>query len=106
MMTWTLSLYFFFYLLNYAELTRPAANWLRGKLGSKLAYPLSCGFCWPFWTTFIASFFFADVTFWWVLTAPVLHLLLDLTYQRLSGNCPPCLDTWEVIDRTVKETSL
>lgn len=92
MILWTLSLFFSFYLLNYADITRPFARWIKWQLGPKLSYPLSCAFCWPFWVTLLGYLVYPDWSFWTVLAVPVIHLFIDLAYQRLSGNCPPCVE--------------
>lgn len=91
MILFAVSLWFLYYLLNYADLTRPVSTWLKRQLGPKLGYPLSCAFCWPFWVTLTGYIVYPDWTFWTVLVVPAIHLFIDLTYQRLSGNCPPCV---------------
>lgn len=84
--------WFFFYLLNYAEITRPAANWLKRVFGPKVGYPLSCGMCWPFWVTLALYVLYPDFVLLNCFVVPVMHLFVDLAYQRLGGNCPPCVE--------------
>ena len=91
MIIWTLGLFFAFYLLNYADLTRPVSRWLHQKLPPKIGYALQCAFCWPFWVTLAGYIIYPDWSFWTILVVPVLHLFVDLAYQKLSGNCPPCV---------------
>lgn len=86
------ALWFTFFLLNYAEITSRPAKWLKAKLGPKWGYPLSCGACYPFWVTLAGYIVYPDWAFWTCLVVPVLHLFVDLTYQRLTGNCPPCVE--------------
>lgn len=45
----TLFLWFFFFLFNYAGITAKPATWLKGFLGPKLGYPLGCALCFSFW---------------------------------------------------------
>lgn len=85
---YVLTLWFGFYLLNYAALTAKPAAWLKQTLGPRWGYPLGCAFCWAFWVTiFLAVVGFVPV--WLVFPGTVLHLLLDTVYDRLSG--PPSL---------------
>lgn len=84
------SLFFTYYLFNYAEITRAPASWIKGLLGAKLSYPIACSFCSAFWST-LALYILGWVPGFWVLVAPVIHLFIDLVYQKLSGNCPPCI---------------
>jgi hypothetical protein len=83
MIGWVFATWFFFFLLNYAAITRRPASWLKRVLGPKLSYPLSCAACWPFWTTLLGCIIFFDVYLWWCFVVPVLHLFLDLVYHKL-----------------------
>lgn len=84
-------LWFTFFLLNYAEITARPAKWLKRQLGPKWGYPLSCGACFPFWSTLFLWLVY-PISIWWIPVATVLHLFVDLNYQRLSGQCPPCVE--------------
>lgn len=89
MITYVIMCWFFFFLMNYADITARPAKWLRGVLGTKLSYATGCALCSCFWLTLVLVIF-TPIPVYWMFVAPVLHLFLDLAYQRLSGNCPPC----------------
>ena len=82
---YVLAIFFTFFLLNYAEVTRVPANWLKGLLGPKLGYPLSCPLCYCFWLTLVLWYFSLDMEMWWLMVAPVLHLFVDSCYVKLTG---------------------
>lgn len=80
---YSLSLFLFFYLLNYADITAIYAKSLKEQLGPIWGYPLGCAMCWGFWMTLLACLM-GVVPGWFVFTAPVVHLFIDLGYSRLS----------------------
>lgn len=88
---YSLSLWFAFYLLNYAEITARSSKWLKRRLGVKIGYPLECPFCWGWWVTLVGYILLPNWALWTCFAAPVIVLFIDLAYQRLSGNCPPCV---------------
>jgi hypothetical protein len=92
----SLSIYFFFFLLNYASLGAGARRFLDFHAGlaktdfygsfkayviTLAHYPLRvCAFCFSFWANFV---FFQS---FWILTGgSVVVLLLDLAVKRLAG---------------------
>jgi uncharacterized membrane protein len=77
-------LWFLFYLLNYAEITKVPATWVKEVLG-KLSYPLSCAACWPFWVTLFGLVIYLDFMWWTCAVVPVIHLFIDLVYRKLAG---------------------
>ncbi len=83
--------WFAFYLLNYAEITSRPAKWLKTKLGAKVGYPLECPLCLCWWVSLVGFIVYPDWALWTCFAAPVIVLFIDLAYQRLSGNCPPCV---------------
>lgn len=88
---YSLVMWFVFFLFNYAEITSRPSNWLKSILGPKLGYPLSCPACLTWWITLAGYIIYPDWSFWTCFAAPVIVLFIDLAYQKLSGNCPPCL---------------
>ncbi len=83
LIAYSLTLFWAFYLLNYADITALYAKSLKEELGPIWGYPLSCAFCWGFWATLFLALI--GVAPWWYLfTAPVVHLFIDLGYSRLS----------------------
>lgn len=85
---YALTLFFFFYLLNYADITARPAQWLKQMLGPTLGYPLGCAFCWGWWVT-AAFWAIGWAPLYLVFIAPVLHLFVDLVYTRLGGAQKP-----------------
>lgn len=85
---YVLCLFWGFFLLNYAELTARPSAWLKGLMGPRWGYPLSCAFCLAWWATGFL-WFLGMVPLFYVFAAPVLHLFVDAAYDRL--NCPPVL---------------
>jgi hypothetical protein len=88
MISYVLTLYFFFYLLNYAEITARPANWLRSILGPNMSKATTCFLCFSFWLSLIA-YIFLNICVLWCFIVPVLGLFLDATYQKLTGQSPP-----------------
>lgn len=72
-----LVIYFFYHLLNYADITEGVRNWLvSSKINDKVQYALKCAFCLTFYCTLI-SWLFMYIPFYWVFAAPVINLVLD-----------------------------
>lgn len=92
MIALAITLWFLYYLLNYAEITHAPAGRLKRALGPRWGYPLSCPICLSWWLTFFAYLVTADWLLATCFIVPVLTLFIDLAYQRLSGNCPPCVE--------------
>lgn len=77
LIAYSLVVWFWFWLINYADITSRPAKDLKKALGPKWGYPLSCAACFAFWTTLAMSL--VGWTPWWYLfTAPVVHLFIDL----------------------------
>lgn len=94
---YSLSLFWLFYLLNYAEISARPAKWLKKVSGVKWGYPLSCAMCFGFWAT-VFTWIVDWAPWWYLITAPVVHLFIDLIYSKLS---PPKIDeewmkTWDI----------
>lgn len=87
LLLYVLSIWFVFFLLNHAAITAKPSAWLKQVLGPRWGYPLGCAFCAAFWATlFLWAVGF--VPLWILFPAPVLHLLLDSVYDKLSGPPP------------------
>ncbi len=84
LVTYSLSIWFIYYLLNHAELTKPFGDFVKEAYGSVSAKLLGCPFCTAFWTLFIGWYLFGMVEGELVLTAPVVVLFVELAYQRLA----------------------
>ncbi len=78
-----LSIWFFFFLFNYAEITKPYAIALKEMLGPRWGYPLGCAFCWSFHLTWFLALV-GSVPASYILVAPVLHLFIDCLYSKLG----------------------
>lgn len=87
LITYSLTLFFFFFLLNYAEISKKPANWLKGFLGPVLGYPLRCSLCFAFWTTLVL-WWLGKVPGTFVFIVPVVHLFVDSLYSRLNPEPP------------------
>ncbi len=83
LITYVLGVWFFYFLTNYAAITRDFGLFLKEALGPQWGYPISCSFCGCFWITFVA-YLGGLVPVAYVFAAPVLHLFVDLIYTRLS----------------------
>lgn len=81
LIAYSLVLFFGFFLLNYAEISARPTKWLKMVTGPKWGYPLSCAFCWGFWASVLL---FPFLPWWYLFTAPVVHLFVDLGYSRLT----------------------
>jgi len=90
LIAYSLTLFWAFFLLNYAELSSRTAKDLKKALGPKWGYPLSCAFCWGFWPT-LAMSLIGWTPWWYLFTAPVVHLFIDLGYSRLSADETPVI---------------
>lgn len=84
---YSLVLWFFFFLMNYAEITARPVEWLKQVLGPKVGYPLKCAMCFAFWIT-LSLWVIGVAPLWYVFAAPVTHLFIDLAYSKLSEPLP------------------
>lgn len=83
LLIYSLGLWFFYFLLNYAEITKSPSTGLKRWMGPKWGYPLSCAFCAAWWAT-LASWGIGLVPAYYLLTAPVIHLFIDQLFSKLS----------------------
>ncbi len=77
LLTLSLVIYFFYHLLNRAELTSGLRKWLEdSNLHDKVKYSLRCVFCLSFHMT-LFSWFLYVIPFYWVFAVPVINLIID-----------------------------
>lgn len=79
-----LSIFFVYFLINYAEITRPSISLLFKLLPNKVSYSLNCAFCLMFWISIICCVA-GYIPVYWIFCAPVIHLVIDLIYTKLSS---------------------
>jgi hypothetical protein len=82
LITFICLLWMIFYMLNHAALTKRTAAWIFAVLGDGFSYVFQCGICWPFWASSF-SFLMGWIPLSWIVIAPVAHLFIELTYQRM-----------------------
>lgn len=86
LLTYSLSVFFAFYLLNYSAVFSEVLRDLTTSLREWVTYPFQCAFCFTFWTTLALGFFVHDpIPFTFLFTAPVAVLFIDLAYRRLRA---------------------
>jgi len=80
--TFALSVYFFYHLLNRADMTSGIRSWLEASgLHRHVKYALRCCFCASFYLTLFSWFLYA-VPFYWVYCVPVINLMIDALIGR------------------------
>lgn len=77
-----LSVFFAFYVFNYADITAQCREWVLARVSENVAYALTCAFCTTFHVTLIAALWGA-VPISWAFAAPVVNLFLIKSFQRL-----------------------
>lgn len=83
LLIYSLSVWFFFYLYNHAEITRPTRDWIVPRLPSPAAYMVQCSFCSTFYVTLVGVILVAVPTSY-LLVAPVVNLFVELLYRKLK----------------------
>lgn len=101
---YSLFVYFWYHLLGKSDiLARPRARVI-ALVGPHLSYPLSCGFCFTFWSglALLVSPVYVPVgALAMLFVAPVLNLVLDLVVRKMRQDAePPVLpNAWERSER-------
>lgn len=78
----SLALWFAFYIVNHAELTKPLRDAMVPIMPGWLAYAISCALCFSFWTLTVLSLFVGFSPL--LLTCPPTTLFINLLYLRLK----------------------
>ena len=84
--THSLVVFFFYWLINYSLLLIGFRNWLNSNSyhNPLIAYPFQCSFCFAFWIMLIITFpVFVPVQE--LFTVPVVVMFIDLLYAKLGG---------------------
>lgn len=81
----TLSLYFAFFLVNYAEIFAGIREWVFPRLWSKAVYVLGCPICFAFWSLVALSLFVGFTPL--IFCVPPATLFLDLIFNKLRDGC-------------------
>lgn len=77
LLTFSLVIYFFYHLINRADITSGLRNWLTTSyLHDKVLYSIRCCFCMSFHLTLFSWVFYA-IPFYWVFACPVIGLMID-----------------------------
>lgn len=84
LVTYSLHLWFLYYLLNHAELTKSVGAFFKESLGRVAGYPISCPVCFAWWVSFTGYWLFDLVSANTLFAAPVVVLFVEMAYQRLS----------------------
>lgn len=82
---YTLGLFFIHYIYKYGDIISKYKNLMEQKLHKKVVYALNCSFCFAFHCS-ILLFITKFIPFYYVYCAPVLHLFLNLIFERLKEN--------------------
>lgn len=86
LVTYSLAVWFAFYLINYGTPLAAAITRLSIGLREWITHPLHCALCFTFWVT-LAGLAAHRVPRSFVVTAPVVVTFIDLAYRRLT--CRP-----------------
>lgn len=84
LVTYSLHLWFLYYLLNHAELTKSVGVFLKESLGRVFGYPISCPACLAWWVSFAGCWLFDLVSVEALFAAPVVVLFIELIYRKLN----------------------
>ncbi len=81
---YSLSLYFFFYLICHASILDLPRKAILNKLHFILVYIANCAFCFSFWASCLVVAVI-QLPNWFILAAPVINLLIDSLYRGLNS---------------------
>ena len=90
---YSLTVWFFFYLWNHADITEKARKFVYARIPEFLVYLLNCSFCSSFWLTLILAAIQVNLPFigalnWiFIFVAPVINLFVELGYRNLRKAC-------------------
>jgi hypothetical protein len=80
-----LSIWFAFFVVNYAELFDPLRQWIFPRLHPKLRYAITCPICFATWCLVAFSLFTGFTPL--LLYVPPCCLLFDLIFNKLRDGC-------------------
>lgn len=81
---YALTIWFFFYLFNHADISYRLRQWIIARVPSYIAYAIQCSFCSSCYLTFALWLLF-PISPWTIFVAPVINLFVELAYKKLTN---------------------
>jgi hypothetical protein len=84
-MNYYFGIFFLYYILVHSELFDGLRKNIFKKLHEKIVFAINCAFCFAFHVTLVV-WLFTPLPFFYVYTAPVVNLFLNLFLKKLSND--------------------